>query len=157
MKKWVTRFRVAWCALAIIPLFAAAHVAFAQEPGGPPPFGVQGEQNINVDKQLSNLTKHYSLSNEQKEQIRPILVDVKQKMAAVSQDQSLAFEDRFSKLRQIRDDEVARISALMTDTQRVKYQKDQQKKQREDEGGLGGPPPGGPPPDGGPGGPPPGI
>jgi Spy/CpxP family protein refolding chaperone len=110
---------------------------------------------MNVDKQLARMVKRYSLTDAQKAQIRPILVDVKQKMDAVFKDSSVEPEDRAARIRFIHADQVARISALLSDEQREKYQKDEAR-MHEDEGpgGPDGPPP--PPPDGGDGPPPPG-
>jgi hypothetical protein len=109
---------------------------------------------MNVDKQLSKMTKRYGLSDAQKAQSRPILAEEKKKMDALFQDSSLSPEDRFDKMRAIREDEVARISPMLSDEQRAKYEKDQKQMVREDgDQPPDGPPP--PPPDGHGGAPPP--
>jgi hypothetical protein len=98
--------------------------------------------SINVDKQLTRMTKQYGLADTQKAQIRPILAEEKKKMDALFQDSSLSPEDRFDKMRAIHEDEVARISPILSDEQRAKYEKDQKRMGRED----GDQPPDGPPP-----------
>jgi Spy/CpxP family protein refolding chaperone len=122
---------------------------------GPPPFE-EGAPSSNPDKEVAKMAKRYDLSEDQKSQIRVILVDEKKKAASLFRDDSLAPEERFTKFREIHADQVTRISAVLTDTQRVKYENDEARAMRNQTGGDGdGPPP--PPPGGdGDGGPPPG-
>jgi periplasmic protein CpxP/Spy len=161
MQYWTVRVAILYCGVAMALACAAAQPAFAQEPGPPPPDEMGAPPDVgeappamNVDKQLAKMVKRYGLSDTQETQVRPILVDVKQKLDAVFQDSSFSPEDRDAKIKSIHDDEVARISAIMTSDQRARYQKDQART-REDQGpgGPDGPPP---PPNGdGGGGPPP--
>ena len=132
-------------AVALFAVLPASHSILAQEPG-PPPMGGPPPA-MDVDKQLSSMTKHYALSDAQKTQIRPILADAKKQMDALFQNTSLAPEDQFAAMRRIHDDEVSKISAILNDNQRAKYQKDQERMMHEPPGDPG------PPPDGG-GGPP---
>jgi protein CpxP len=140
--------------------------AHAQEPGPPPdgmgpPMG-EGPPGSNPDKEVAKMAKRYDLSDDQKAQVRTILVDEKKKSDALFKEDSAAPEERFAKFREIHADQVARISAVLNETQRAKYEKDEARSMHEQPGGDGeGPPPppggdgGGGPPDGG-GGPPPG-
>lgn len=162
MQHTMNRLQLLLCGLAIAICFAPAVPMLAQDPGPPPddmgaPLDFAAETpSINVDKQLERMTKRYRLSDTEKAQILPILKDVKEKMDAVFKDTSLEPEERSAKIKSIHDDEVARISAVMTDDQRAKYQKDEARMQEEP--GPDGPPPpppggdgeGGPPPPGGP-------
>ena len=135
-------------AVALFAVLPASHSILAQEPG-PPPMGGPPPA-MDVDKQLSSMTKHYALSDAQKTQIRPILEETKKQMDALFQNASAAPEDQFDKMRRIHEDEVSKISAILNDTQRAKYQKDQERMAHEPPGGDPGPPPegGGPPPQG---------
>lgn len=158
MRHRMARIGVMFCGMAMAVWLAGARPMFAQEQGAPPsgemgapPNMGDGPPGMNVDKRLARMAKRYSLTDTQKTQVRPVLVDTKQKLDALFQDSSLAPEDRFAKIKSIHDDEVARISALMTDDQRAKYEKDEARA-GEDRGPGG---PGGPPPDGEGGGPPP--
>jgi len=148
MQRWLARMGIMFCGLVIAVNFFGAHPVFGQAPDqppnemGPPPEMGGAPPGMNVDHQLSKMVNRYSLTDEQKAQIRPVLVDVKQKLDAVFLDSSLGPDDRSAKLKSIHDDEVARISALMTDDQRAKYQKDQaQMREGQGPGGPGGPPP----------------
>lgn len=155
MKRIEGRLKVWLCGLAFAVCFGAGAGIIAQEPGPPPPDGMQGPPDMqppkmNVDKEIANMTKRYGLSDTQKAQIRPILVEQQHKFEAMFQDTSLAPEERFSKMRAIHDEQVSRISEVLSDSQRAKYQKDQ--KRMSQAPGPDGPPP--PPPGGDGGGPP---
>ncbi len=138
------RLKIWLCALTVAMCFGASAVTAAQEPGPPPPGGMQGPPDMsppkmNVDKELSNMTKRYALTDTQKAQIRPILVEQQHKLETLFRDESLSPEERFSRMRVIHDEEVSRISNVLSDSQRAKYQKDQ--KRMDQPPGPGGPPP----------------
>jgi Spy/CpxP family protein refolding chaperone len=103
---------------------------------------------MDIEKEIANMTKRYGLTDAQKEEIRPILVAQQYKLEQVFQDVSLAPEERLPKLRAIHDEQVAKVSEILTDGQRTKYQKDQKRM------GHGSGPDGPPPPLDGIGGPP---
>ncbi len=154
MQHWRRNIQFAFCGLALATLLGGVAPAFGQEPGPPPPGDMGPPPDFdgappgrNVDRDLARMVKRYGLSDEQKAEIRPILVDEKQKLDAIFKDSSLAPEDRSAKIKAIHSDEVARVSALLTDDQRAKYQKDETRARQNDDG-MG--------PDGGPPGPPPG-
>ena len=142
MPQVIHRMQIALWALTGFVLIAMGQTALCQEPGPPPPGPMETPPSINVDKQLTRMTKRYGLADTQKAQIRPILAEEKKKMDALFQDSSLSPEDRFDKMRAIHEDEVARISPILSDEQRAKYEKDQKRMGRED----GDQPPDGPPP-----------
>jgi hypothetical protein len=98
---------------------------------------------MDVEKELARMTKRYGLSESQKSQIRLVLVDVKTKMDALSKDSSTEFGERMQRMRAIHEEQTSRISAILSDEQRAKYQKDTER-QAHDQGD--GPPDGPPPP-----------
>jgi Spy/CpxP family protein refolding chaperone len=108
-------------------------------PGGPPP----GES---VKKQLSRMTHRYELTPSQQETIKPLLEDERKKTSELFANTSLPPEEKFPQVGAIHKDAVAKISAVLTDTQRSKFEEDEAKREsrRPD---MDGPP--GPPPDGG--------
>ena len=126
---------------------AATYSAGAQEPPSPPPDGMEMPHpdmpKMDVDKELARMTKRYGLSESQKTQIRPVLVDVKAKMESLSKDSSTEFGERMQRMRAIHEEQTSRISAILSDEQRAKYQKDTER-QAHDQGD--GPPDGPPPP-----------
>jgi Spy/CpxP family protein refolding chaperone len=109
-------------------------------PGGPPP----GES---VKKQLSRMTHRYELTPSQQETIKPVLEDERKKTAELFANTSLPSEEKFAQVRAIRQDAAAKISAVLTDTQRSKFEEDEAKRESRRQGpDMDGPP--GPPPDG---------
>jgi hypothetical protein len=154
MKQIERPLKIWLCGLAIAMCFGVGVVNTAQEPGPPPPDGMQGPPNMpppkmDVDKEIAKMTKRYGLTDTQKAQARTILAEQQHKLEAMFRDESLAPEERFSKMRAIHDEQVSRISEVLSDSQRAKYQKDQ--KRMDQPLGPGGPPP---PPGGEGGGPP---
>ena len=98
-----------------------------QQGGGHGQWG--GHQHMNPDEQVARMTKRYSLTSDQQAQIKPILANQQQQMQALRQDSSLSREDRMAKVKSIRDDSSAKISALLNDGQKQKFAQDQQRRQ----------------------------
>lgn len=101
-----------------------------------PSSGWQGDARpdmpkMDVNKELTRLTKRYALSEVQKAQIRPVLVDVKAKMDAWSKDSSTKFGERMQEMRAIHDEQISRVPAILSDEQRAKYQKDTERNVRD--------------------------
>ena len=90
------------------------------------------------------MTKRYDLSADQQTQIKPILVDQQQQVAALRQDSSLSREDKFAKMQSLREGANTKITAILNDSQKQKFAEDQQKQQQRFQQ-RGGGAPGGPP------------
>jgi periplasmic protein CpxP/Spy len=97
------------------------------------------EQHRRMDpnRQVQMLTKKLNLTDDQQNQILPILTDRQQQFAAVQADSSLAAKDRHAKMRAIREDSDAKIRAVLNDTQKQTYdqllqqQRDRMRQHRE--------------------------
>ncbi len=144
--------------LLVSTWLAATYSAGAQEPPPAPPDGMEMTHpdmpRMDVDKELARMTKRYGLSDSQKAQIRPVLVEIKAKMDTLSKDSSAEVGEWMQKMRAIRGEQTSRISAILSDDQRAKYLKDMERKAHDqDDGPPDGPPP--PPPSGDQGGGPP--
>ncbi len=144
-------------------LLATNPVLFAQQDGPPPgpPPDLQGGQEsgapqiMNVKKRLSQMTHRYDLSPAQQEAMRPILESERQQMAELRKDDSLAPQEMFSRMMTIHKASKEKIEAVLTDTQKTKFEEDEAKTEdrrrhrMEQMGGEDMPPPlpdGGPPP-----------
>ena len=153
----MARFQGTIFTLVASSWLAATYASGAQEP--PPPMaGMEMPRpdmpKMDVDKEIARMTKRYGLSDSQKAQVRPILMDVKARMDALLKDSTTEFRERMQKMRAIRDEKTSRISAALSDDQRAKYRKDMERQAHEQGDG----PPDGPPlprPGGDFGGPPP--
>ncbi len=111
-----------------------------QNQAGPPPEG-RGGRGMRMDpaRQLERLTRELSLTSDQQDKIKPLLVERQQKMQALMQDQSVSQEDRRAQMRSIMEGTNNSIKANLTDDQKQKFETMQQ--QRMQRGGPGGPPP----------------
>ena len=112
---------------------------------GPPPDGPPPVES--VKKQLSRMTHRYDLTPSQQETIKPVLEDERKQTVDLFADTSRPPQEKFAQVRAIRQDAAAKISAVLTDTQRSKFEEDEAKRESRRPGpGMDGPP--GPPPDG---------
>jgi hypothetical protein len=136
MRHIIRKYQRIACSAAIISLFTVMHVAIGQGPEAPPPGamgipGALGPPSMNVDKELAKMAKRYGLTETQKIQIRPILVEEKQRMEDLFKDSSHPPEDVFSAMRNIRREETSRVSLILTDRQCEKYRRDQEQVERQ--------------------------
>jgi Spy/CpxP family protein refolding chaperone len=126
------------CSLALSGVLAVAgSAAFAQsdsspqQPAAPATNAqpMQGHRGMDPDKQVAELSKRLSLTADQQTQIKPILVARQQQMEALHQDQTASQQDKMAKMKSLRDDSNAKIEAVLTDTQKQKFEKMQAKQQ----------------------------
>jgi len=133
----------ALCCVAQIGLLVAGLVCgvqvLAQEPGFPPetsaPPPKQGPSGahhgmMDPDEQLARMTTRYSLTTEQQDQVKPILVSEQHQMQGLRQDTTLTREDRMAKMQTIRSDSNAKIKAVLNDDQKKQFEQDQLRMQR---------------------------
>jgi Spy/CpxP family protein refolding chaperone len=107
-------------------LSCGAGVLLAQDsaPAQEPEHGQQGGfhgARMNPDQQAAMLQKRLGLTDDQVSQIKPILADRQQQMQAIREDSSAAPADRMAKARSVMQDSNAKIKAILTEDQRVKY------------------------------------
>lgn len=77
-------------------------------------------------RELQRLSKRLNLTDEQKNQILPILTDRQQQMESIHNDSSLSQADRRAKMRSVREDSDSKIRAVLNDDQKQKYDQMQQ-------------------------------
>ena len=85
-------------------------------------------QQINPDQQLERLSKALNLTDDQKQQIRPILQDRQEKMQGIRSDTSLSREERMSKMRSTFEETNSKIRAVLDDEQKQKFDQRQQRR-----------------------------
>ena len=76
-----------------------------------------------VDDQLKHLTKKLSLSDDQQAKLKPILEDQRKQMDAIRDDSSLARQDRFSKMQELRQSSDTQIKSVLNDEQQKNFDK----------------------------------
>jgi periplasmic protein CpxP/Spy len=142
MQKAAMRNKLMTIALGGLLAIGATSAVFAQDNTTQPQQPPQGQwgghgRGMDPDRQLEHLTKTLNLTADQQSQIKPILVDRQQKMQALWQNQSLSREDRRSQMQAIHQDSETRITAVLNDEQKQKYQA-MQEHMREHGPGQGG-------------------
>jgi protein CpxP len=136
-------------------LVCGAHV-FAQEPGFPPETSAPPPQQgpggghrgmMDPAQQLAEMTKRYNLSADQRNQVKPILMDQQKRMQLLRLDPSLSPDEKKAKMQSIRSDSNTKIEAILNDDQKKQFGQDHQSMQeRMQQRGQGGGPGGGGPP-----------
>lgn len=112
--------------LALGGLMACEPIALAQDKpaappaaGGdttpPPPRGGRGAG-------LQGILDKLDLTDAQKEKIKPILADMREKMQALRGDTSLSREDRMAKMKEINDAISAKLKDILTPDQFTKFE-----------------------------------
>jgi len=120
------------CSLALAGLLSVAGgMAIAQDNTSAAPAQGQGygHRGMNPDEQLKHLTKQLDLTADQQTQIKPILENRDAQMKQIWQDQSIAPQDRHTKMKALQVDSKTKIEAVLNDTQKQKYEAMQAKMQ----------------------------
>ncbi len=115
----------------------------APDASAQPSNGRMARQPQTPDEQVARMTKRYNLSADQQTQIKPILANQQQQIAALRGDSSLSRDDKMAKIKSIHEDSSAKIQALLNDTQKQQFAQDQQRMQERMQqrgGGQGAPP-----------------
>ncbi len=122
---------------------------FAQDasstPQNIPPAGQEmhhGRGPMTTEQQLGHMTKALNLTSDQQTQIKPLLDARRQQMMQMHEDKSLTREDRMTKFKALDDDTHAKISAVLNDTQKTKFEKMQERRdehmEQHSSGNMGG-------------------
>jgi hypothetical protein len=98
-------------------LLMGGSAVYAQDPGGG-----QKKEPMTAEQRLQHMTKQLNLTDEQQQQIKPILENEQKEMQAVRQDSSLSRSDRMSKMQQLRQDTSSQIKPVLNQDQQQKYE-----------------------------------
>jgi hypothetical protein len=111
------------------------------------PAAPSGEENHghrhrpSIDHQLKHLTKALKLRDDQQTKVRSALEEQQKQMEQIHSDASLSRNDRFSKMKEIRESANTQIKAALDDEQQKKFDEIQQKRQEHMHGHQGAPSP----------------
>jgi Spy/CpxP family protein refolding chaperone len=95
---------------------------------------------MDPDRQLEHLTTELSLTADQQAKIKPILQSQADEMKKLMEDTATSREEKMPKFREIRESTTKKVSEVLTDDQKKKYEEMQQRF-RSRGPGAGGPPP----------------
>jgi hypothetical protein len=103
-----------------------------ETPAPPPKQGPSGGHHgmMDLDEQLARMTTRYSLTTEQQDQVKHILVSQQHQIQGLREDTSLSREDRMAKMQTIRSDSNAKIKAGLNDDQKQQFEQDQLRMQK---------------------------
>lgn len=87
-----------------------------------------GHGPMTTEQQLAHMTKALNLTADQQTQIKPLLDARRQQMMQMHEDKSLTREDRMTKFKALDDDTHAKISAVLNDQQKTKFEKMQERR-----------------------------
>jgi periplasmic protein CpxP/Spy len=135
-------------ALLMLALLAPAAVVAQEGSGGEAMGGPRFMPS--VEDQLDELTAQLKLTAVQKPRVKFVLQEQRAQMKQLMLDSSGSREDNMSKMREIRQSSNAQLRALLSDEQKIKFDKMQEDRRKHMEarrrgGDEGTPPP--PPPD----------
>lgn len=108
----------------VAALTIATPCARAQFPP-PPPLPTESSAppipERDIATEMTQMTKRYGLSEDQAKKVRAVVEDHATKAEAIAKDQSLSPEERINQLLAIREEEVAKVSEILTPEQKKKY------------------------------------
>jgi len=133
-------------ALAVLTLSLGSGAALGQDAESQPAQGSgqamgHGHQRgmaMDPDNQLKHLSERLSLTDDQQAKIKPILEDQQKQMHQLWSDNSLSRQDRFGKMRDIRENSDSQIKNVLNEDQQKKFDKmreEQRSRMRERMGG----------------------
>jgi periplasmic protein CpxP/Spy len=139
-------------ALVALTLCLGLGAAFGQEAqssqdqsqpaqGSGQPMGGHGHRRamaMDPENQLKHLSKRLNLSEDQQTKVKPILEDQQKQMQQLWSDNSLSRQDRFSKMRDIRENIDSQIKNVLNQDQQKKFdqmREEQRSRMREHMGG----------------------
>lgn len=112
-------------------LVLVGHNARAQFPLPPPPTAQPpSPPTRDIEAEVTGMTKRYGLSEDEAAKVRTILKEQTKKSEDTFKDESLTFEERIKRLKSQRDEEISRVSDVLTPEQKKKYQADVNPPQR---------------------------
>ena len=119
-------------ARAADPSVAAQPAPVAAQPG-------QNERGAAIRARMREVAKDLGLTDEQKQQLKPILQEEWAKLKALRDDQSLTRPEKLEKLKTMREDVLPQLKEILTPEQLAKWQK--LREERLGKAGPGAPPP----------------
>jgi len=82
---------------------------------------------MNPERQLQHMSEALSLTDDQKQQIKPILEDRQKQMEQLHADSSMSMDDKRSKMHSLMEDSNGKIRAVLNDDQKQKFDKMQER------------------------------
>ncbi len=115
--------KVLMCGLLAVAVVTCGSTVYAQmQEGAGPGGGAPRRGPMTTEQRLQHLTKALNLTEDQQMKIKPILENETQQLQALHQDTSIAQQDRWPKMKAIRDNTTSQITPILTPDQQKKYE-----------------------------------
>jgi periplasmic protein CpxP/Spy len=116
MKKFIL------CALLAIAVTCCGTSLYAQmQEGMGQGGGAPHRMQMSPEQRLQHMTKALNLTSDQQQKILPILQSESQQMQTLRQDSSVAQQDKWSKMQEIRQNSTTQINPILTPDQQKKF------------------------------------
>jgi len=115
-------------AAVVFAVLMGGSAVYAQDQGG------GQKQPMTAEQRLQKMTKQLNLTDEQQQQLKPILENEQKEMQAVRQDSSLSKSDRTSKMQQLRQDTSSQIKPVLNQDQQQKYEQSMNRQGQQETG-----------------------
>ena len=102
--------------LSLQPMARAAETSAAAQPA-------QDERGAAIRERMQAVAKELGLTDEQKQQLKPILQAEAEKLKALRDDQSLTRPEKLEKLKILREELLPQLKEILTPEQLAKWQK----------------------------------
>lgn len=113
--------KVLLCALLGVAIVGCGSALYAQMPPGPNA-GHKPGKPLTTDERLQRLTQALNLTDDQQQKIRPVLENETQQLDALHQDTTVKGQERWNKMREIRDTTTNQIKPILTPDQQTKFE-----------------------------------
>ncbi|MGH9615175.1 MAG: hypothetical protein ACRD28_00430 [Acidobacteriaceae bacterium] len=139
-RKFINRIGTGAAVLGMALCLPAAMLAQDQTPPPQDSQGMAGQQanpgehsmshhrRHSANGELKHLTKTLNLTEDQQQQMKPILQERQEKMKSIRNDSSLSAEQRRQQMRDAWQDSQQKLEAVMTDTQKQQYEQQMQQR-----------------------------
>ena len=98
--------------------------ANAQFPFPPPSSGSMPPLTRNIQAEVAQMTQRYGLSEDQASKVTTILQDETNKSEEAFSDSTLNMQQQFTRLQSLKQEEISRVSDVLTPGQNQKYEAD---------------------------------
>jgi Spy/CpxP family protein refolding chaperone len=89
--------------------------------------GHMGHGPMTPERQLERLSENLNLTDDQKQQIKPILEDRQKQAEQLHSDTSMSMDDKRAKMRSLSEESNNKIRAILNDDQKQKFDKMQER------------------------------
>jgi len=128
MKRFLSITATGLLTLGMVLAGSQARAQNEPSEGAPPRGDHMGRpRGMDAEHQLQRMSESLGLSNDQKQQVKPILEDRQKAMEQLHADNSVSMDQKRDKMHSLMEDSNNKIRALLNDDQKAKFDKMQER------------------------------